>query len=96
MRLTIEGHLNRPPFEKTPPIEQVLGIARGIAAEIGFDLQDMYAGGGSDGNFLAHRLPVLDGLGVDGAGAHTLREHLLVSSLVPRMRLLRGLMGQLV
>ena len=96
VRLTIEGHLNRPPFEKTPPIEQVLGIARGIAAEIGFDLQDMYAGGGSDGNFLAHRLPVLDGLGVDGAGAHTLREHLLVSSLVPRMRLLRGLMGQLV
>lgn len=96
VRLTIEGHLNRPPFEKTPAIAHLLGIARGIAAEIGFELVDMYAGGGSDGNFLAHRLPVLDGLGVDGAGAHTLDEHLLVSSLIPRLRLLRGLMQQLV
>jgi glutamate carboxypeptidase len=96
VRLTIEGNLNRPPFEKTPDIARLLEIARGIAAGIGFELQDMYAGGGSDGNFLAHKLAVLDGLGVDGAGPHTLQEHLLVSSLVPRMRLLRGLMQQLV
>jgi glutamate carboxypeptidase len=31
---------------------------------------------------------VLDGLGVDGDGAHTRHEHLLVSSLVPRATLL--------
>jgi glutamate carboxypeptidase len=94
--LHIEGNLNRPPFEKTVESANLLGVAKGIAAEIGFDLIDMYAGGGSDGNFLAHNRPVLDGLGVDGAGAHTLQEHLLISSLVPRMRLLRGLMQQLV
>lgn len=96
VRLTVEGNLNRPPFEKTPQSEKLLGVARDIAAGIGFDLQDVYAGGGSDGNFLGHALPVLDGLGVDGAGAHTLEEYLLISSLVPRMRLLRGLMQQLV
>jgi glutamate carboxypeptidase len=94
--LHIEGNLNRPPFEKTVESARLLGIAKGLAAEIGFELIDMYAGGGSDGNFLAHNRPVLDGLGVDGAGAHTLQEHLLISSLVPRMRLLRGLMQQLV
>lgn len=94
--LHIAGNLNRPPFEKTVESARLLGIAKGIAAEIGFELIDMYAGGGSDGNFLAHNRPVLDGLGVDGAGAHTLQEHLLISSLVPRMRLLRGLMQQLV
>ena len=43
------------------------------------------------GNFTAAKAATLDGLGVDGAGAHTLDEHLLISSLVPRMTLLRRL-----
>jgi glutamate carboxypeptidase len=62
-----------------------------LAKEIGFDLADCSTGGASDGNFTAHKLPTLDGLGVEGAGGHTLHEHLLVSSLVPRMTLLRRL-----
>ena len=49
-------------------------------------------GGGSDGNFTAALgVPTLDGLGVDGAGAHTLDEHLLVSSIAPRCALLASL-----
>jgi glutamate carboxypeptidase len=95
VRLVIEGRLNRPPFEKTPAIDALFERARQIAAGIGFALEDCSTGGGSDGNFLAARIATLDGLGVDGAGAHTLEEHLLVSSLVPRLRLLRGLMETL-
>ncbi|HZA01580.1 MAG TPA: M20 family peptidase, partial [Hyphomicrobiaceae bacterium] len=52
-------------------------------------------GGGSDANFTADRVPTLDGLGVDGHGAHTLEEHLLISSLVPRFLLQRRLMETL-
>jgi glutamate carboxypeptidase len=88
---TVEGGMMRPPFAKTPAIDDLYGKARMLASEIGFDLVDSATGGGSDGNFLADRLPVLDGLGVDGHGAHTLEEHLYVSSLVPRMLLLRRL-----
>jgi glutamate carboxypeptidase len=33
-------------------------------------------------------VPTLDGLGVDGKAAHTHDEQLIVSSLVPRARLL--------
>lgn len=95
VRIMVEGQLNRPPFEKTEASARLLEKAKEMAARIGFELVDMYAGGGSDGNFLADRLPVLDGLGVDGAGAHTLDEHLLISSLEPRMRLLRSLMLEL-
>jgi glutamate carboxypeptidase len=91
----VEGQINRPPFVKTAAIAGLLEHARGLAARIGFALEDVHTGGGSDGNFLADRLPVLDGLGVDGAGAHTLEEHLLISSLVPRMRLLHDLMATL-
>jgi glutamate carboxypeptidase len=40
-------------------------------------------------------IPTLDGLGVQGAGVHTLEEHLLVESLVPRAKLLAGLLQSL-
>ncbi len=87
--LTVEGGLNRPPYRKSNSISALFEHAKGLANELGIDLIDTFTGGGSDGNFTASRAPTLDGMGVDGAGAHTLDEHLFVTSLVPRMRLLR-------
>ena len=53
-------------------------------------------GGASDGNFTATLgVPTLDGLGIDGAGAHTLQEYGLVSSILPRMRLMECLLETL-
>jgi glutamate carboxypeptidase len=95
VRLTVAGGLNRPPFEKSNAIAALFDTARGIAREIGFELADCFTGGGSDANFIAQNVATLDGLGVDGAGAHTLEEHLYISSLVPRLRLLEGLMRKL-
>ncbi len=89
--LEITGGLNRPGYEKGPEIALLFEQARAIAAEIGFDLKDVATGGGSDGNFTAAMAPTLDGLGVDGKGAHTDHEQLYVSSLVPRAKLLLGL-----
>jgi glutamate carboxypeptidase len=40
-------------------------------------------------------IPTLDGLGVQGGGIHTLEEHVMVASLVPRARLLAGLLMSL-
>ncbi|MDX6749028.1 M20 family metallopeptidase [Geminicoccaceae bacterium 1502E] len=93
--ITVEGQLNRPPYVKTPAITALLEKAQKLAAEIGFELVDTASGGGSDGNFLAGRLPVLDGLGVDGAGAHTQEEHILISSIVPRATLMKRLLETL-
>ena len=92
---SVDGGMTRPPFEETQAIKELFEHAKGLAAEIGFELVGTFTGGGSDGNFLAGNLPVLDGLGVDGEGAHTLHEHLLISSLVPRMLLMRRLMETL-
>ena len=39
--------------------------------------------------------PTLDGLGVQGAGGHTLDEHILVDSLAARGRLMAGLLAAL-
>ncbi|MEM1345097.1 MAG: M20 family metallopeptidase [Pseudomonadota bacterium] len=93
--LHLEGGLNRPPYRKTPKIAALFAHAQTLAAEDGWVLEDLHTGGGSDGSFLAAKIPTLDGLGVDGAKAHTEEEHLYVSSLVPRMTLLRRLMETL-
>jgi glutamate carboxypeptidase len=84
----VSGELNRPPYEKSNAGAALYEHARALAAHIGFDLEDTFTGGGSDGNFTAPFTATLDGLGVDGEGAHTHTEQLYVSSIEPRARLL--------
>ena len=89
--VTVSGELNRPPYEKGNAGAALFEHARTLAAEIGFDLVDTFTGGGSDGNFTAPHTATLDGLGVDGKGAHTHYEQLYISSIEPRARLLHRL-----
>ncbi|MEA2873243.1 MAG: glutamate carboxypeptidase [Hyphomicrobiales bacterium] len=97
VKLDVTGGMNRPPFEKTTAIDVLFRHAQAIAKGIGFDLQHTeMAGGGSDGNFTAALgVPTLDGLGIDGDGAHTEWEHGLISSIEPRTLLMRGLLETL-
>jgi glutamate carboxypeptidase len=94
---TVTGKITRPPFVRGRGVDLVFEKAAAIAKEIGFRLESApRVGGGSDGNFtVAMGIPTLDGLGVDGDGAHTNHEHMLFSSIEPRTRLLQGLMEQL-
>ena len=84
--LEITGGLNRPGYEKSRAIGRLFEQARALAADIGFTLEDVATGGGSDGNFTAATVPTLDGLGVDGKGGHTHYEQIYVSSLVRARR----------
>jgi glutamate carboxypeptidase len=84
----VVGGLNRPPYEKGNAGAALFEQAKSLAAEIGFELVDTFTGGGSDGNFTAPHTATLDGLGVDGKGAHTHYEQLYISSIEPRARLL--------
>jgi glutamate carboxypeptidase len=93
--IEITGGLNRPGYDKSPAIERLFQHAKRLAAQIGFELDDLMTGGGSDGNFTAHLAPTLDGLGVDGKGGHTHHEQLYISSLVPRATLMLRLMETL-
>jgi glutamate carboxypeptidase len=96
-RVNVTGGMNRPPYERTEAVSRLFAHARSIAAEIGLDLQDVpRTGGGSDGNFTAALgIPTLDGLGIDGDGAHTLAEYGLISSIAPRMHLMQRLLETL-
>lgn len=93
--VAVTGGMNRLPYEETAAGRALFLHARGLAAELGIDLVGVHTGGGSDGNFTAQTVATLDGLGCDGAGAHTLSEHLFISSLVPRKLLLQRLMSTL-
>jgi glutamate carboxypeptidase len=89
VELIIEGGLNRPPYEKDKGITKLFEHAKNLASEIGFTLEDVKTGGGSDGNFTAAAgVPTLDGLGADGNGAHTHEEFIYYSSLVERTQLM--------
>ncbi|HWC76932.1 MAG TPA: M20/M25/M40 family metallo-hydrolase, partial [Blastocatellia bacterium] len=91
-RLEVHGGINRPPLVRTPAIGALFERARELAAEIGFELREGSVGGGSDGNFIAALgVPVLDGLGVDGAGAHAEHEHIIISDIPRRGALLARL-----
>jgi glutamate carboxypeptidase len=87
----VVGELNRPPYEKSNAGAALFEHAKTLAAEIGFELSDTSSGGGSDGNFTAPHTATLDGLGVDGQGAHTDYEQMYISSIEPRARLLHRL-----
>lgn len=91
--LEVTRGVTRPVWEPDAKVMALYGQARAIANSLGFDINHQSSGGGSDGNFTgAMGVPTLDGLGVQGALAHTLEEHVLIDSLAPRARLMAGLL----
>ena len=97
VEVTVEGGMNRPPYQKDAGIADLFGKAQTIYREIGKELADVpLTGGGSDGNFTAALgIPTLDGLGADGKGAHAAYEQIYYSSLVPRTYLCARLLETL-
>lgn len=94
VRLSVTGGVNRPPLERTAGVEQLYARAREIAAELGFELGEQGVGGASDGNFAAGLgVPVLDGLGIEGDGAHAAHEHILTIDIARRGAILAGLIA---
>jgi glutamate carboxypeptidase len=91
-RMEVRGGINRPPLVRTPETGVLFEQAKSVASEIGFELKEGSVGGGSDGNFIAALgVPVLDGLGVDGAGAHAEHEHIIINDIPRRAALLTRL-----
>jgi glutamate carboxypeptidase len=94
--LDVEPGPVRPLFAPSPESLELFEHASSLARSIGFDPEPGIVGGGSDGNFTgALGVPTLDGLGPEGAGFHTSEEHVLAPSLIPRARLLSGLLRTL-
>jgi glutamate carboxypeptidase len=96
VQFNVTRGVTRPVWEPDAAGMALYERARSIADRLGFHINPQSSGGGSDGNFTgAMGIPTLDGLGVAGAGAHTLDEHILVDSLAYRGRLMAGILATL-
>jgi glutamate carboxypeptidase len=92
-RITVTGGLYRRPMVRDATMRATFARARDIARDIGLNLTEGSTGGGSDGSLAAALgVPVLDGLGPLGDGAHTDHEYVNLASLPERAALLAALL----
>jgi len=92
-KVYVSGGINRPPLERTAAVVELFEKARTVASYIGFELGEAQVGGASDGNFIAALgIPVLDGLGVNGDGAHAVHEHINANDIPTRGALIASLL----
>jgi glutamate carboxypeptidase len=92
--LSIRGGWNRFPMEQDSLMQETFQRAAGIASRLGIVLSKGGTGGVSDANFVANLgVPVLDGLGAIGAGAHSPGECVELGSIASRCALLAALLS---
>lgn len=95
VRVEWAGGWNRPPMEPTAAGRRLAAVAQECAAVLGFDLETTRTSGGSDGNFVsALGIPVLDGLGAVGGGAHAEHEWISASAMPQRATILAAVLAQ--
>ena len=96
VQLIVKGGINRPPLERSDKVVALYTQAKELAHQLNFELGEIQVGGASDGNFAAAAgATVLDGLGIDGDGAHATHEHIIVDDIPRRGALLAGLIASL-
>lgn len=96
VKIEIKGGVNRPPMRKTEKTDMLFQIARKVGMEFDRQLQESSVGGGSDGNFCAALgIPVLDGLGAVGEGAHSDSEIIDLNEMPVRAAILERLLEEI-
>src|SRR6267143_5250986 len=95
-RLSVEAALTHAPMVRTAAVAALYEQARSVARDVGFDLREGSTGGGSDGSHCAALgVPVLDGLGVEGEGAHAEGERVRLDRIAPRAAFLAGVLERI-
>lgn len=96
VKIKVAGGMNRPPMRKTDGTEKLFQLARKVGTELDRELEESSVGGGSDGNFCAAMgIPVLDGLGAVGDGAHSESEVIDVNEMPVRAAILERLLEEI-
>lgn len=84
----LTGGMMFPPVEHSERNEKLFGVVKDAGKKLGLDLPSVVTGGGSDGNVTGQYTLLMDGMGVEGDGAHSDREFIVLSSVVRRAQVL--------
>ncbi|MEO8292638.1 MAG: M20/M25/M40 family metallo-hydrolase, partial [Actinomycetota bacterium] len=96
VRTTVHANGWHRPMEKKEGGARLVAIAEQVASELGFEVHDAATGGASDANTTsAAGTPTIDGLGPVGGDDHAPGEWIDLTSVVPRVCLLAGIMARL-
>jgi glutamate carboxypeptidase len=94
-QVKISVRQDRPPMPRDGLMIKTFQKVQTIANRIGLPLSEGSTGGGSDANFVAPLgIPVIDGLGAVGDGAHSEREFVSIDSLPERAALLAAILTE--
>jgi glutamate carboxypeptidase len=94
-QVTISVRQDRPPMPRDTTMLNTFQKVQAIANRLGLHLSEGSTGGGSDANFVAPLgIPVIDGLGAVGEGAHSEREFVVINSLAERTALLAAILTE--
>lgn len=95
-RVEVAGGWNRPVMARSAGTAALFEKAQEAAVALGIDIEEIAVGGASDGNFVAALgIPVLDGLGAVGDGAHARHEWISIDGMVERAELVAHLLPKL-
>ena len=88
--VTVEvmGTISRHPLARTPRNRALWRVAQRLAGDLGIEIEEGLAGGGSDGSTTSKHAATLDGLGAVGDGAHAKHEHIDIAKTLERCALL--------
>jgi glutamate carboxypeptidase len=96
VEIAVEAHSWHRPMEKREGAARLARLASEVAAELGFEVRDAATGGASDANTTsAAGTPTIDGLGPVGGDDHAPGEWVDLTSVVPRVALLAGIISRL-
>ena len=95
--VTFERMGMRPAMAQTKEMKALHTMAMQSAAVHGLKLEGRIHGGGSDGSFAAEEgAVVIDGMGAEGDGSHTLEEYVVKATLMPRLMTLCDVMMRII
>lgn len=85
-RVVIDNLVVRPPMFPHEKTQELLAVMREVCAEMDYPFKTLSTGGGSDGNFIAHRgVATIDGCGPAGSNVHTPEEFMIVETVEKRI-----------